>query len=148
MTSSDPFLEPVRLSQPLAGAVDTEARRRPTILVAEDDEDIAGLLERSLSLRYDVAVAKDGPSALSLAGSLKPDLMLLDVAMPGLDGFHVAEHLRSVPAFRHVPVIFITAQVNAATNLRALEMGARDFITKPFKLGVVVDKIQQVLQRR
>jgi len=123
----------------------TPAPRKKTILVAEDDAAIAQLLERALGVRYNVVVAADGPAALSQAANLTPDLLLLDVAMPGLDGFSVAERLKSLPTFQHVPVIFITAQANATANLRALEMGACEFITKPFRLSQVLDKVKRVL---
>jgi DNA-binding response OmpR family regulator len=123
----------------------TPAPRKKTILVAEDDAAIARLLERALGVRYDVVVASDGPGALSQAADLTPDLLMLDIAMPGLDGFGVAERLRSLPSFKNVPVIFITAQANATANLRALEMGASDFITKPFRLSHVLDKVKEVL---
>ena len=111
----------------------TPSPRKKTILLAEDDPAIAQMLERALGIRYDVVVAPDGPGALSSATDLAPDLLLLDVAMPGLDGFSVAERLRSLPPFKNVPVIFITAQANAEANLRALGMGASAFITKPFR---------------
>ena len=124
----------------------TPSPRKKTILLAEDDPAIAQMLERALGIRYDVVVAPDGPGALSSATDLAPDLLLLDVAMPGLDGFSVAERLRSLPPFKNVPVIFITAQANAEANLRALGMGASAFITKPFRLSDVLETVKQVLE--
>ena len=123
----------------------TPTPRRKTILLAEDDPSIAQMLQRALGVRYDVAVASDGPGALTRAAELAPDLLLLDVAMPGLDGFGVVERLRGLPIFKNTPVIFITAQATADVNLRALQMGASDFITKPFRLSHVLDKIKQAL---
>jgi DNA-binding response OmpR family regulator len=122
--------------------------RRPLVLVAEDDPDILSLvtlrLERS---GYDVVGAGDGEQALSTALERTPDLALLDVMMPKLDGYEVTERLRSHEATRHVPVILLTARVQEADVARGVEAGADDYVRKPFSTQELGARVQAALGR-
>ncbi len=121
------------------------ASGRKTVLVAEDDAAIARMLERALGVHYDVVVVADGPAALEAAARVEPDLLVLDVAMPGCDGFDVAERVRRFPRLGAVPVLFVTAQVTAQANLRSIELGAASFIAKPFRLVEVLERAREAL---
>ncbi|MBW8816148.1 MAG: PleD family two-component system response regulator [Caulobacterales bacterium] len=102
------------------------------ILVVDDIESNVRLLEAKLTAEYyEVMTAFDGPTALAIAGSEKPDIVLLDVMMPGMDGFQVCRRLKDDPETRHVPVVLVTALDGRADRVAGLEAGADDFLTKP-----------------
>ena len=116
------------------------------LLVVDDEPNIRELL--SASLRYagfEVATAADGQQALALAESFRPDLLVLDVMMPGLDGFSVVRRLRQ--AGRHTPVLFLTARDAAEDKVSGLTLGGDDYVTKPFSLDEVIARIRAVLRR-
>jgi two-component system OmpR family response regulator len=116
------------------------------LLVVDDEPNIRELL--SASLRYagfEVATAADGQQALAMADSFRPDLLVLDVMMPGLDGFGVVRRLRQ--AGRHTPVLFLTARDAAEDKVSGLTLGGDDYVTKPFSLDEVLARIRAVLRR-
>jgi DNA-binding response OmpR family regulator len=122
--------------------------RRPLILVADDDPDIRSLvalrLERS---GYDVVAAGDGEQALATALERAPDVALLDVMMPKLDGYEVTQRLREHEATRHLPIILLTARVQETDIARGVEAGADDYVKKPFSTNELRDRVQAVLGR-
>jgi two-component system cell cycle response regulator len=102
------------------------------ILVVDDIESNVRLLEAKLTAEYyEVMTAFDGPTALAIAASERPDIVLLDVMMPGMDGFQVCRRLKDDPETRHVPVVLVTALDGRADRVAGLEAGADDFLTKP-----------------
>ena len=102
------------------------------ILVVDDIDSNVRLLEAKLNAEYyEVLTASDGPTALAIAASELPDIVLLDVMMPGMDGFAVCRRLKDDPATRHVPVVLVTALDGRADRVAGLEAGADDFLTKP-----------------
>ncbi|MDO8799561.1 PleD family two-component system response regulator [Phenylobacterium sp.] len=102
------------------------------ILVVDDIEANVRLLEAKLSAEYyEVLIAYDGPTALAIAAKEKPDIVLLDVMMPGMDGFQVCRRLKDDPETRHVPVVLVTALDGRADRIAGLEAGADEFLTKP-----------------
>ena len=102
------------------------------ILVVDDIESNVRLLEAKLTAEYyEVLTANDGPTALAVAASELPDIVLLDVMMPGMDGFDVCRRLKDDPLTRHVPVVLVTALDGRADRVAGLEAGADDFLTKP-----------------
>lgn len=116
------------------------------ILIAEDDPAICAMLEKVLSQHYDVTTTKDGAAALALAGaSPAPDLLLLDVMMPGLNGHAVAAGVRKLPGLKNVPIIFLTAKSGPSEVIKGIQSGARHYITKPFKIDDLVMRIKKVL---
>jgi two-component system, OmpR family, response regulator len=120
----------------------TEAR----LLVVDDEPDIVELL--SASLRYagfDVSTATSGRQALTEARRFRPDLVLLDVMMPDLDGFEVVRRLRGEGA--RVPVLFLTARDATEDKIKGLTLGGDDYVTKPFSLAEVIARIEAVLRR-
>ncbi|MDQ2796545.1 MAG: response regulator transcription factor [Actinomycetota bacterium] len=116
------------------------------LLVVEDDPNIVELL--SASLRYagfEVATAQNGQQALRLAREFQPDLMVLDVMMPGIDGFEVVRRLSSDG--NRCPVLFLTARDATADKITGLTVGGDDYVTKPFSLDEVIARIRAVLRR-
>jgi two-component system OmpR family response regulator len=116
------------------------------LLVVEDEPNIVELL--SASLRYagfEVATAQDGHAALRTAREFRPDLMVLDVMMPGIDGFEVVRRLSSEGL--RCPVVFLTARDATADKITGLTIGGDDYVTKPFSLDEVIARIRAVLRR-
>jgi two-component system OmpR family response regulator len=116
------------------------------LLVVDDEPDIVELLSASLRFAgFDVGTASSGQEALALAATFRPDLVILDVMMPGLDGFSVLSRLRGEG--HQVPVLFLTARDATEDKVRGLTTGADDYVTKPFSLSEVIARIGAVLRR-
>jgi DNA-binding response OmpR family regulator len=124
-------------------------RLRPVVLAADDDEDILELiafrLERS---GYTVVRARDGEEALTVARETKPDLAVLDVMMPKLDGFELTRRLRADEATSKMPIILLTARAQDADVQTGFEAGADDYIRKPFSPQELRARVQAILGRR
>jgi CheY-like chemotaxis protein len=118
-----------------------------TILVVDDDQALRDVMHDHLSsLGYRVTVAEDGPTALKLLNTMTPDLILLDVSMPGMDGVEV---LRRVAArLPHIPVVMVTAFNDNKTAARALEEAAADYVMKPFQLNHLERVVAAQMSRR
>jgi CheY-like chemotaxis protein len=122
---------------------------RARILVVDDVEDNREVLRRRLKRQgYDVACAESGQAALDLLGSAPFDLMLLDVLMPGLDGYEVLERAKSDPATNHVPVIMISALDDVASVVRCIERGAEDYLPKPFDPVLLKARVTACLEKK
>jgi DNA-binding response OmpR family regulator len=120
-----------------------------TVLVADDDEDILQLVSFRLERAgYTVVTAADGPQALAAAREHQPDLAVLDVMMPGLNGYEVTRRLRADPATQAIPVILLTARVQEADVSRGFEAGADDYLRKPFSPQELRSRVQAILARR
>jgi len=117
--------------------LDGSAEPLPTVLVVDDQPINIRILYQALSSRCQVLMATSGEQALQICRSQRPDLILLDVVMPGLDGHEVCRQLKAEPLTRDIPVIFVTARNDASQETRGLELGAVDFITKPVVAAVV-----------
>jgi diguanylate cyclase (GGDEF)-like protein len=119
-----------------------------SILVVDDDPDIARFVEVNLrSAGYDVSVASDGEQALDRAGTLRPDLVLLDVMMPRIDGFEVAHRLRRNPQTANTSIIMLTAKALATDKVLGLTAGADDYIIKPFDPIELLARVKGTLRR-
>ena len=119
-----------------------------TILVVDDDPDIARFVEVNLrSAGYDVTVAADGEEALDKAAELRPDLVLLDVMMPRIDGFEVAQRLRKNPQTANTSIIMLTAKALSADKVTGLQSGADDYIIKPFDPIELLARVKGTLRR-
>ncbi|HYJ60683.1 MAG TPA: response regulator [Actinomycetota bacterium] len=118
------------------------------ILVVDDDPDIARFVEVNLrSAGYDVVVAGDGEQALERAADLRPDLVLLDVMMPRIDGFEVAQRLRRSPSTANASIIMLTAKALSADKVTGLQAGADDYIIKPFDPIELLARVKGTLRR-
>jgi DNA-binding response OmpR family regulator len=114
----------------------------------DDDPEILRLLQRSLEQQYAVVTAHDGPAAVQLASAEPyPQLVVLDVMMPGMDGFEVAREIRRLPHGKRIPIIFLTARDAPMDMIRGIQAGARSYLTKPFKLDELMTKIRSTLAR-
>jgi DNA-binding response OmpR family regulator len=118
----------------------------PRVLVVDDEEAILDFVE--LGLRYEgfeVEIAKDGPGAVSAVSARRPDLILLDLNLPGLDGLDVCRRVRQVS---DVPIIMLTARGDVDERVEGLEAGADDYLPKPFKFKELLARVRAVLRRR
>jgi len=106
-------------------------KTRPSILIVDDEPFNIDLLADSFDVDYEVLAANDGKTALETAVREIPDLILLDVMMPGIDGYEVCRRLKGNRQTQNIPVIFITALGGGDAEIRGLELGARDYLTKP-----------------
>jgi DNA-binding response OmpR family regulator len=118
------------------------------ILVVDDDPDILQFVQMNLELDgFEVELAGGGREALEKAAAAPPDLMLLDVMMPEIDGLTVLRRMRSDPPTANIPVIVLTARSLAEDRVKGLDLGADDYITKPFDLEELISRIRTVLRR-
>src|SRR2546429_1343601 len=119
--------------------------KKTTILAADDDPQLLRLISRNLQLEgYAVLAVSDGQQALELIESHPPDLVLLDVMMPKMDGFTVCYRVRE---FSSVPIIIITARGQDQDKVRGLDLGADDYLTKPFSVDELLARVRAVLRR-
>jgi len=121
----------------------TAAATKPTILVVDDTPDNLALMMELLKGDYTVQLANSGERALRLAARVpQPDLILLDIMMPGMDGYEVCQKLKSDPQTREIPVVFLTAKADAEDEKKGLEVGGVDYITKPISAPVVLARVK------
>ena len=125
--------------------MDTNARK---ILIADDEPDILEILKYNLSNEgYEVYTAKDGDEALEKARRVQPDLVILDVMMPKKTGVEVCQLLRAQPAFKDTLIIFLTAVNDEGTQIRGLETGADDYLSKPISPKVFISRVNALFRR-
>ncbi len=119
------------------------------ILVVDDEEDILELVRYNLAREgYRVVCAASGEQALNKAGSEPFDLILLDLMLPGIDGLEVTKRLKNKPETRHIPIIMLTAKGEEADIVTGLELGADDYVTKPFSPRILIARIKAVIRRK
>src|SRR5438105_12390090 len=119
-----------------------------TILVADDEAGIVTVVRDYLDRAgFRVLTAADGPAALRLARDEHPGLLVLDLMLPGLDGLDITRALRSDPETQKLPIIMLTARVEETDRLAGLELGADDYVTKPFSPRELVARVRAVLRR-
>lgn len=119
------------------------------VLVVDDEEDILELLKFNLSREgYQVPCAASGEQALGLVRSENPDLIVLDLMLPGIDGLEVTRRLKNDPNTKNLPIVMLTAKGEEADIVTGLELGADDYITKPFSPRILVARVRAVLRRK
>jgi len=127
---------------------DAAADRKPRLLIVEDDADIAHLLAHAVrKAGFDAAVLLSGAGVVARVREALPDLLLLDVMLPGVDGRDICRSLRADARTSSIPIIIITARAEEDERIAGLELGADDYITKPFSPREVVARIRAVLRR-
>ncbi|MEM8963519.1 MAG: response regulator [Acidobacteriota bacterium] len=120
------------MTKPPPEPADPETRQRGTILIADDGADNRVILERLLQLsHFDTLVAENGDEAVTMASSHRPDLILMDLAMPKTDGWEATRRIKADAALRHIPIIAVTGHVTADEIERATEAGCSDVLAKP-----------------
>jgi len=122
---------------------------RPRVLLVEDEPIILRLLQVNLRLEgYDVVACSSGEDAMRRVGEAPPDVVVLDVVLPGIDGFEVCQRLRGSPATADVPVIMVTAQAQDEDRKRGYALGVREYVTKPFEPAELVALVREALAGR
>jgi two-component system phosphate regulon response regulator PhoB len=122
---------------------------KPKVLVVEDDRDIQELLQYNLAKEgYQVQLAATGEEGLKLAKAKAPALILLDLMLPGMDGLEVCRQLKRAPETAPIPVVMLTAKGEESDIVSGLELGAADYVTKPFSPKVLVARLRAVLRRQ
>lgn len=118
------------------------------ILIVDDEEDILDLLAYNLEKEgYEVYRASNGIDALSIAQKILPDLVMLDIMMPQMDGVETCRHLRANPQLKDTSIVFLTARTEEYSELAGFEVGADDYITKPIKPRILMSRIKAILRR-
>ena len=121
----------------------------PKLLLVEDNEYNRDMLQRRLHKKgYEVVIAVDGGEGVAKARSERPDLILMDMHLPVLDGWEATKELKSAPDTRAIPIIALTADAMAGDREKAMESGCDDYDTKPIELPRLLEKIQALLQKR
>ncbi|MDO8464455.1 MAG: response regulator, partial [Gallionella sp.] len=134
---------------PLVGGCDNPISRQATILVVDDDEFNLKLLKKMLSVEgHAVRTAASGEDALASVAEQLPDLVLLDVMMPGIDGFEVARQLKADARSRSIPIIMVTALEDRESRLKGLEAGAEDVLAKPVNRVELQMRVKSLLKVR
>lgn len=119
------------------------------ILIADDNEQIRMLVATALrSLEHELVMAADGEEALALATADPPDLLLLDVQMPAMDGFEVLSRLRAQPATKDLRVIMLTADAQAVDKIHGAELGANGYVVKPFAPSALRETVSRALDQQ
>ena len=121
--------------------------QRPRILAIDDTPANLLVLATALSSRFTFQLASNGADGLLLAAANPPDLVLLDVMMPGMNGYEVCRHMKADPLLHLIPVIFVTALTDAGSEMSGLELGASDYITKPINVDIAFQRINNMLER-
>src|SRR5689334_19578167 len=121
----------------------------PKVLIVEDNEENRDSLSRRLQRRgFEVVAADDGKAGVAMARSEKPDLILMDMNMPEMDGWEATRQIKAVEEVRHVPVLALTAHALAGDKERALQVGCSDYHTKPVDFPKLLAQMEALLQNR
>ncbi|MEX0994373.1 MAG: response regulator transcription factor [Balneolaceae bacterium] len=121
---------------------------KTTILVVDDEQDLLDLIEYNLKIEgFDVLKAENGQEGIRLVKEKKPDLILLDIMMPQMNGLEVCEKLRKDEEVSYIPIIFLTARDDEKTEVEGLNVGADDYVTKPISTRKLMSRIKAVLRR-
>jgi CheY-like chemotaxis protein len=123
----------------------TAARQRPVVVVVEDDEALHALVAAMLAPDVELVFESDGAAAFDRIHAIGPDLVLMDVMLPGRDGVAITEQIKSSPALAAIPVVMLTGEARFETLVRSMQAGAADFIVKPFTRDALVAKLGRFL---
>jgi two-component system, OmpR family, alkaline phosphatase synthesis response regulator PhoP len=142
--------QPQQVSPDSAATTFRTLTQTTRILVVEDEQDIGGLIKHALERdgHTRVELVGTGDAALKAVVDDPPDLIILDLNLPVLSGFEVCRILRSRPNTRHLPIIMVTARTNEVDRVSGLDLGADDYVTKPFSLRELAARVRAVLRRR
>ena len=124
-----------------------ERATKPVILAVDDTPENLDVVKGILAPENIVRVAINGMVALKIAQKQSPDLILLDINMPGMDGYEVCSNLKSDESTAHIPVIFLTAELDSASKQKGLDLGAVDYVTKPISPEVLKESVRRQLSQ-
>lgn len=122
--------------------------KKAHVLIVEDNDDLQNFLKYSLQNKYEVTVANDGVEAWNFILKKLPDLVISDIMMPNMDGFELCRLLKSTYETSHIPLVLLTALTEKTQQLHGLGLGADDYLTKPFDMALLVQRIQTIIQNR
>jgi DNA-binding response OmpR family regulator len=125
-----------------------ENEKNEQLLIVEDNEDLKVFLQQSLQANYKIASAKDGVEAWEMIQDKLPDLVISDIMMPNMDGFELCRLIKSTFETAHIPVILLTALNEKSQQLHGLGLGADDYLTKPFDMNLLHQRISNIIQNR
>ena len=138
--------EPLADSDPVLAKDDSQ--RRPSVLVVEDNSDMREFLARVLSMQgYEFLEAADGEEGLKVARTRQPNLILMDISLPVLDGFEATRRIKQDPDLQHIPVIAVTAHARPADEQRALDAGCDGYLSKPYSLRDFLTVVEKNIRR-
>jgi putative two-component system response regulator len=121
----------------------------PKILIVDDDTTVTQLLTALLTMEgHQSATVNDSSEAMGVAGSFHPDLVMLDLMMPGLNGFELSQLLRQDSRFNRIPILVVSAMDDPESRSKAIRAGATEFITKPFRTNALIEKIDGLLKQQ
>ncbi len=120
---------------------------KQNILIIEDEENIARAQELILSAKYSTSIAKDGAEGLNKARKLKPDLIILDLMLPKVNGIEICRRIRADSELADTKVVMVTAKNQSADELKGMDIGADDYIMKPFEAEELMHVVSQVLKQ-
>jgi putative two-component system response regulator len=126
----------------------TFSKSKPTVLIVDDEPHIVNLIRLSLQEEYNVIVANSGNEAIHLAEERRPDLVTMDIMMPGMSGFEVVEEMRKFDSTKHIPVIFLSAKDSLKDMQTGMEAGGDDYMTKPFEPDELNKRVKENLQKK
>ncbi|MBN1507702.1 MAG: response regulator transcription factor [Sedimentisphaerales bacterium] len=133
--------------RPVRVLLDEPAMEKAMILIVDDEEDIIELVQLNLAREgYQTLACTTGEKALQIVESKSPDLVILDLMLPGIDGMEVCRRLKAGPETRQIPVLMLTAKGEEADIVAGLELGADDYVTKPFNAKVLVARVRRLLR--
>lgn len=121
---------------------------RPRIMLVDDDPFIQRMLQMAFKKKYEILTVSSGEDAIESAAYYDPDLIILDVNLPGMDGFSVSKTLRNTAATRHIPILFFTVKNDDGSFLKSLWMGGDSFISKPVSMPELQERIEYLLADR
>ncbi len=133
-------------SQHVAASLPHQTRRFK-LLIVDDETGILTAMEELFKSRYDVVTAQDGLEAVARAFSEKPDLILLDLRLPEIDGFRVCERLKGYPETGHIPIVMVTALTATPDKVKGMMYGADEYLTKPVDLKLLRDTVSRILEK-
>jgi two-component system alkaline phosphatase synthesis response regulator PhoP len=117
------------------------------VLVVDDEQDVVEILSYNLKKEnYEVFKAYNGRDAISSAKTNNPDLIIMDIRMPGITGIETCRELRAIDLFKNTPVLFLTADSDEYTTMNAFEAGASHFVTKPIRPSIILDMIKELIK--
>ncbi len=119
-----------------------------TVLVVDDEKVVLDMVSEALEDKFSVSAVNDGQKAFSVLERIRPDVILLDLKMPGMDGYDVIQRLKTNQEYKDIPVIFLTAVTDEYTETKCFEAGAEDYICKPFTANALTARIERVLNIR
>ncbi len=119
---------------------------KKTVLIVDDHEDLRLYLRQELKKKYDIIEAADGLQALDLVSASRPDIIICDIMMPGMDGIEVVKTLKEDPENARIPVILLTAKQSDEDMMQGLVSGADDYIRKPFSINILKIRLEHLLE--